>query len=181
MARSIGVIFAVLSLSAALAAPPAIAAQAGASGGTHGPLTLQVTCEGQGDAAQFHVQIANTSSQETAFVLGFTPPGSQTHVVDSSLDVFVIRPATGADEDYVYVNGKYATVTNGAPWIVSLPAGKAYDVTLPLKDFISRLNYSNLDVSVAAGARLVLDAQPAGTTATRVWTGKVETRIERCR
>ena len=169
----------VLALSIGIGASPAVAGQAPASA-TKAPLTLRATCQGQGDSAQFHVQIANTSSQDTAFVLGFTVPGSQTHVVDSSLDVFVIRPATGSDEDYVYVNGKYATVTNGAPWIVSVPAGSTYDVDLPLKDFISRLNYTNLDVSVAAGGRLVLDARPAGKTATRVWTGMVETRIDRC-
>ena len=177
-ARSLGLVLGVLGLSAGVAAPP-VAGQDKGSPAASAPLALRVTCQGVADAAQFHLQIANTSARDTSVLLGFSVPNSQVHVVDSSLDVFVIRPATGADEDYVYVNGKYANVKNGVPWVVSIPAGKAYDLDLPLKDFISRLNYSNLDVSVAPGARLVLDAEPAGKQA-GVWTGKVETRVDRC-
>lgn len=159
----------------------ASAGQAAPSTATPSPLTLHVTCAGTGDTALFRIQIANTASRDTSVVLGFTVPNTQTHVVDSAFDVFVIRPATGADEDYIYVEGKYALVKNAPPWIVSVPAGKTYDLELPLRDFISRLNYSSLDVSVAPGGRLVLDARPAGTARTGVWTGKVETSIERCR
>lgn len=176
--RALGVSCGVLGLSLGLAVSVASAGQAPRSATTSSPLALHVTCAGTGDAAVFHVQIANTASRDTAVVLGFTVPNSQTHVVDSSFDVFAIRPATGADEDYVYVNGKYALVKNAPPWIVSVPAGKTYDLELPLRDFISRLNYSNLDVSVAPGARLVLDAQPARQAG--VWTGTIETRIDGC-
>ena len=177
---ALGLFVGALALSVGAGGSVANAGQAPPSAPTVAPLALQVTCEGQGDSAVFRIQIANTASRDTAVVLGFTVPNSQTHVVDSSFDVFAIRPATGADEDYVYVNGKYALVKNAAPWIVSLPAGQTYDLELPLKDFISRLNYSNLDVSVAPGARLVLDARPADKAAARTWTGKIETRIDGC-
>jgi len=178
--RSVGMVFGVLALSIAVTAASARAGQAKPSAAAGSPLTLHVTCEGQGDSARFRVQIASASDRDTAVLLGFTVANGQVHVVDSSFDVFVIRAATGADEDYVYVNGKYALAKDGVPWIVSIPAGKTYDLELPLKDFISRLNYSSLDISVAPGGRFVLDAQPTGKPPARVWTGKVETRIDRC-
>ena len=177
-ARSLGVLLAVVTLSPGRAAAGGFAGQAAPPAGGSALLALHVTCDGQGDSARLHIQIANTAGRETAFVLGFTPASTQVNVVDS-FDVFAIRPATGADEDFVYVNPKYALAT-GAPWVVSLAAGKAYELDLPVTDFISRLNYSNLDVSVAAGARLVLDARPAGKAPARIWTGKAETRIDRC-
>jgi len=177
-ARALGTLFAVLSLAAGAAPGQAVAGQASPSAAASSPLALRVMCSGRGDTASLHVQIANTSGRDAAVVLGFTPANSQVHVVDA-LDVFVVRVATGADEDYVYVNPKYA-LASGAPWVVSIPAGKTYETDLAVKDFISRLNYTNLDVSVAAGGRLVLDARPAGKSGTRVWTGMVETRIDAC-
>jgi hypothetical protein len=176
--RSRWVAFGILILSIG-ASVPATARQTTPGAAARPPLALRATCHGVGETAQLRVQIANTANRETAVVLGFTAPRDQTHVVDS-LDVVAVRPATGADEDYVYVNGKYALVTNGAPWIVSLAAGKTYELELPLKDFISRLNYSSLDVSVAPGTRLVLNARPAGAQHTQVWTGQVDTRIDAC-
>ncbi|HVZ20590.1 MAG TPA: hypothetical protein VG871_05985 [Vicinamibacterales bacterium] len=178
-ARSTGVVFGMLALTAGPALSAATAGQARAAA-AKAPLSLQATCEGEGNAAHVRVHIANAADRETSFVLGFLPPNGQTKVVDDSIDVFVIRPATGADEDYIYVNGKYALVTNGAPWIVSLAPGKSYDLDLPMASFISRLNYTPLDVSVAPGGRLVLSARPAKSAAAKVWTGSVETRLGQC-
>jgi hypothetical protein len=110
--------------------------------------------------------------------VGFTPANSQTHVVNS-VDLLAVRIATGADEDFVYVNPKYA-LASGAPWIISLAPGASHDLELPLKDFISGLNYSNLDPGTAGGARLVFEGRAAGKSATRVWTGKIETVLDRC-
>jgi hypothetical protein len=158
------------SMLAAAQAPPAATPSS--------PLTLHVTCSGRGEAALFRVQIVNTSDRPTAFVLGFTPTNTQAHVVNS-IGVVAIRPATGAGEDFGYQHPKYALAT-GAPWIVSLAPGATHDVELPLKDFISGLNFSNLDPSVASGARLVLEARPAAKQSPPVWTGKIETPIEQC-
>lgn len=177
-ARSAGVVFGMLALTVG----PALSAAAGqaTAAAAKAPLTLQATCEGQGNDAHVRVHIANAADRETSFVLGFLPPNSQTQVVDDSIDVFVIRPATGADEDYIFVNGKYALVTNGTPWIVSLAPGTSYDLDLPMASFISRLNYTPLDVSVAPGGRLVLNARPAKSGAAKVWTGSVEARLGAC-
>jgi hypothetical protein len=174
----VGVVFGMVALMLGVALPAA-AGQAGAAA-AKAPLTLQATCEGQGNDAHVRVHIANAADRETSFVLGFLPPNSQTQVVDDAIHVFVIRPATGADEDYIYVNGKYALVTNGTPWIVSLAPGKAYDLDLPMASFISRLNYSPLDVSVAPGGRLVLNARSPKSSSAKVWAGSVETRLGQC-
>jgi hypothetical protein len=125
------------------------------------------------------VEIANRSDRAAAVVLGFTAAKGQTHVVNS-IGVVATRPATGADEDYVYVNPKYA-LADGAPWIVSIAPGATQDLELPLKDFISSLNYSILEPGVVGGSRLVLQAKPAGKQSSPVWTGKIETPLDRCR
>lgn len=162
------------------AAMPAVAAaQAAPAGAARAPLVLHGTCEGQGQAAVMRVQIVNTANRPTALILGFTAPDGQTHVVNS-IGVVAIRLATGADEDYVYVNPKYA-LAEGAPWIVSLAPGATHDLELPLHDFISSLNYTPLDPSVAGGTRLVLEPRPVARQMTPVWTGRIETMLDRCR
>jgi hypothetical protein len=157
-----------------------IAAAAGqttaTSGGAKAPLTVRASCDTP--TQMMHVQIANTSDRPTAILVGFTAATGQTHVVNS-VDVLAIRPATGADEDYVYVNPKFA-LANGAPWIVSLAPGATHDADLPLKDFISSLNYSPLDPSIAGGARVVFEGRPAAKQSTPVWTGKVQTVLAPC-
>jgi len=97
--------------------------------------------------------------------------------------VVAIRLATGAEEEYVYVNGKHAREYDKpkSPWVVSLAPGATHDLDLPLKEFISTLNFSSLDPGVAGGTRLVLEGRVASATTTRVWTGKVDTRVEACR
>jgi hypothetical protein len=143
------------------------------------PITLRVTCTGvEQPTSKLQVHVTNSSSREIAVRLGFTP-AAQTHVVDA-VNIIAIRPATGADEDFLYVNPKYAAFSGTRePWVVPLAAGASYDVELPVKDFISRMNYSPLDPAVAGGARLVLDARAAATQP-RAWTGKVETVVEPC-
>jgi hypothetical protein len=144
------------------------------------PIALRVTCEGvEQPTSKLQVHVMNSSSRETAIRLGFTP-GAQTHVVDA-INIIAIRPATGADEDFLYVNPKYAAFTGTrAPWIVPLAAGASYDVELPVKDFISRMNYVPLDPAVAGGARLVLDARAAAKQPGRAWIGTVDAVIEPC-
>lgn len=158
------------------AIPATAAAQTAAAGSASAPLTLRATCDTQ--TQMIHVQIANKSDRPTAMVLGFTAANGQTQVVNS-VDVLAVRIATGADEDYVYVNPKFALAT-GAPWIVTLAPGATHDLDLPLKDFISSLNYSPLDPSVAGGARVVFEGRAAGKPPKSVWIGKVETVIARC-
>jgi hypothetical protein len=43
------------------------------------------------------------------------------------------------------------------------------------------LNDSTLDPSVASGARLVFEARPAAKQPKPVWTGKIQTVLDRCR
>jgi hypothetical protein len=157
--------------------PSMVGAQKTPAGSVKAPLTLRATCDAQ--TQMMRVQIANTSDRATAFVVGFLAPKTQAQVVNA-IDVFAIRIATGADEDYVYVSPKYA-LADGPPWIVSLAPGASQDLELPLKDFISRLNYSALDPSVAGGARLVFEGRAAAKQVKPVWTGKIETPIDRCR
>ena len=144
------------------------------------PIGLRVICTGvEQPTSKLQVHVTNSSGREIAIRLGFTPV-AQTHVVDA-VNIIAIRPATGADEDFLYVNPKYAAFTGTRePWIVPLAAGASYDVELPVKDFISRMNYTTLDPAVAGGARLVLDARAVAKQPGRVWTGKVETMIEPC-
>jgi hypothetical protein len=152
--------------------------QTPSAGAAKSPLTLQATCSGLGDAATMRVQIANASDRPTAVVLGFTAPDGRTQVVNA-IGVSVIRIATGATEEYVYVNPKFA-LAQGPPWVVSLRPGATHAVELPLRDFISTMSYANLDVSVAAGGRLFLDAQPAPKATTPVWTGRIDTAVGGC-
>ena len=142
------------------------------------PLTLKATCEGSGPAPVLRVQIANTSGKPTSVVLGLTADKGQAHVVNSLL-VIAIRPATGADEAYVYVNPKYA-LAEGPPWIVDLAPGATHALELPVHDFISSNTFANLDAATAGGTRVVLEGRPAGKGTKPVWTGKVETKIDAC-
>ena len=132
--------------------------------------------------ASLRVQFANQGGNEIAFLLGFTPAANAgTHVVNAA-SVVAIRPATGADEDFLYVNPKYAAFTGRSdPWVVPLASGATYDLELPLRDFISRLNYNPLEPAVAGGARLVIEARPMAKQPPRLWVGKVQAAIEPCR
>jgi hypothetical protein len=164
------------------AMPSAAAAQAKPAATPNAPLTVSATCDAQGQTPLLRVQVANKSDRPTAVVLGFNADNGKTHVV-SSTSVFAIRPATGAEEEYFYVSGKYAREYRAAnpAWIVSLAPGATHDLELPLTEFISTLNYSMLDPAVVAGTRFVIMAPPAPKAATPVWTGKLEAMIGTCR
>ena len=148
--------------------PPAKSASA--------PLTLRATCAAQ--PAMLHVQIANTSDQARAVVVGFNAANGQTHVVNS-IELIGIRPATGANEQYVYVNPKYA-LAKGPQWIVSLAPGATHDIHLPVSDLTSSLTIFTLDPAAVGGTRLVFEGRPSATKATPVWTGTIETVLEPC-
>ena len=174
--RSLRPVFPILIavLGGAVTVSAAAAQTSGAANAT-APLALRATCS---TATQsIHVQIANTSNRPTAVVVGF-PPANGPQVVNS-VDEVAVRIATGADEDYVYVNPKFA-LASGAPWIVSLAPGATHDLELPLKDFISSLNYSPLDTGTAGGTRVVFEGRPAPKQSTPVWTGKVQTVLPPC-
>ena len=143
------------------------------------PLALQVTCDASGHAPVLYVKLVNRSERATSVVVGFTAADGKTRVVDS-LDVIAIRPATGADEVYVYVNPKYALV-KGTPWIVTIAPGATHDLEVLLRDFISTMTYTGLDPTVAVGTRVIFEASAVAKTSTPVWTGRVETKIESCR
>jgi hypothetical protein len=160
-----------------LAAIPAAAAAQGASAKS-APLTLRATCDAGRQPAMLHVQIANTSDQPRAVVLGFNAANGQTHVVDS-IELIGIRPATGANEQYVYVNPKYA-LAKGPQWIVSLAPGATHAIDLPVSDFTSSLTFFTLDPAAVGGTRLIFEGRPSTTKSTPVWTGMIETVLEPC-
>ena len=159
-------------------ATSSVAGQAPVAAKTGQP-TLQIVCS-TSPAPVFKVSVANPGDREIALMLGFTPGSPQPQVVNS-LTVAVIRIATGATEEYVYVNPKYATYSGKTdPWIVPLKAGATYEVEVPLRDFISSMNYNALEPGTAVGGRLVFDARAVPKEPGRVWTGKIETSIESC-
>jgi hypothetical protein len=143
------------------------------------PLTLRATCDAQSDVPTLRVQIVNMSSGPASVVVGFTAADGKTHVVNS-VDVIAIRLATGASEDYLYVNPKYA-LAKGAPWIVLLAPGATHDMALPLVDFISTLNYNTLSPLVAGGTRVTFTARAATKSSPAVWTGTIETMLDACK
>jgi len=164
----------------AAALPSVLGAQAPSAGGATAPLTVKATCDAPTEV--MHLQIANQSNRPTSVVLGFNAAVGGTHVVNS-VTVIAIRPATGAEEEYVYVNGKHAREYDKPKslWVVSLAPGATHELDLPLKEFISTLNFSSLDPAVAGGTRLVVEGRAASTKTTPVWIGKVDTRVDACR
>jgi len=171
--RVIPLIVAISAASASL-----IASQAPAAAKTAGQPTMSVLCS-TSPAPVLKVTVTNPSDRDIGLQFGFTPGSPQPQVVNA-MTVAVIRIATGATEEYVYVNPKYATYSGRKdPWIVPLKAGATFDIELPLRDFISSMNYNSLEPGTAIGGRLILDARatkPAGA----VWTGKIETPIDAC-
>jgi len=159
--------------------PAAAWAQSAPAKSASAPLTLRATCDAQRQPAMLHVQIANTSDQPRAVIVGFNAANGQTHVVDS-IEIIGIRPATGANEQYVYVNPKYA-LAKGPQWIVSLAPGATHDIDLPVSDFTSSLTFFTLDPAAVGGTRLVFEGRPSATKATAVWTGTIETVLEPCK
>ena len=158
-----------------------MSAKAGAqatAAGASAPLTLQATCDVSGQMPVLRVRLVNKSDRATSVVVGFQAADGKTRVVDS-LDVIAIRPATGADEVYAYVNPKYA-LTKGAPWIVSIAPGATHDLEVPLRDFVSTMTYNGLDPIVAGGTRLIFEGRAVAKAAPPVWSGKVETKLEPC-
>ena len=156
----------------------AISAQAPAAAKAGQP-TLRVVCS-TSPTPVFKATLANPGDRDVALMLGFTPGSPQPQVLNT-LTVAVIRIATGATEEYVYVNPKYATYSGKTdPWIVPLKAGATYDIEVPLRDFISSMNYNALEPGTAVGGRLILDAREVPTQPGRVWTGKIETTIDSC-
>jgi hypothetical protein len=174
----VNVALAILLTVAGAAIQPVVAGQAAPTGSPAPPLTVRGDCDAKGETPLIRVQIANKSDRPTAVVLGFNP-NPQTHVVNS-IHVIAIRPATGASDDYLYVNPKFA-LAKGTPWIVSLAPGATHDLELPLRDFISTFTYNPLDPSIVSGTRLVVDSRAASKSSTPVWTGKIETVLDVCR
>jgi hypothetical protein len=155
-----------------------IASQSGTSAGSTPPLVLRAMCEGGGQTATLRVRVENRSDRDTAVLLGKLVGTDQTRVIDS-LVVMTIRPATGADEDFAFVNPQHAMLKGRtAPWIVPIRAGDAYEVEAPVRFFLSRLTYTLLDPQAIAGTRLMLDARP--TASAKVWTGRIETVLDSC-
>jgi hypothetical protein len=145
-----------------------------------GQPALSVTCSIEGKAGTFHVSVTNPGDRDIAILMGFTPGAPQPQVVNA-VSVAVIRIATGATEDYLYVNPKYAIYAGRKdPWIVPLKAGGSYQFDLPLKDFISSMNYNSLEPVTAMGGRLVLEGRVAPNSSASLWTGKIDTTIEAC-
>jgi hypothetical protein len=146
-----------------------------------GQPTVSVTCSIQGPAPALRVTLTNPGDRDVSILLGYTPGAPQPQVVNAVV-VQVIRPATGATEEYVYVHPKYAVYAGRMdPWIVPLKPGAKFDVELPLKDFISSMNYNTLEPPVASGGQLVVDARPVAKQPGRVWTGKIEAAVDACR
>jgi len=160
-------------------AMPVIAGAQAPAAAASAPLTLQATCDATGQPAVLRLTLVNKSDRATAVAVGFTAADGKTRVVNS-LDVIAIRLATGADEVYAYVNPKYA-LAKGTPWIVSLAPGATHDLEVLLRDFVSTMTYNVLDPAVAGGTRVIFESRAAGKSATPVWSGKVETKIESCR
>jgi len=172
---------AALFTAISVAGVSAIASQAPApSSAKPGQPTMQILCTAKGADSSLRVTLTNPGNRDVAILLGYTPAAPQPQVVNA-LTVAVIRIATGATEEYVYVNPKYASYSGRKdPWIVPLKAGAAYDVVLPLKDFISSMNYNALTDGIAVGGRLVLDARAVAKEPGSVWTGKIEAPIDAC-
>jgi len=144
-----------------------------------GQPTLTVRCN-TSPAPVLNMTVTNPGTQDVSLLLGFTP-GTPQPQVPNALTVAVIRIATGATEEYVYVNPKYATYAGKTdPWIVAIKAGGTFDLQVPLRDFISSMNYNTLEPGTAVGGRLILDARAVSKQPGRVWTGKIETMIEAC-
>lgn len=141
------------------------------------PLTLQATCDVSGQAPVLRVQLVNKSDKALSVVVGFNAD-SKTRIVNS-FDVIAIRPATGADELYAYVNPKYATA-KGTPWVVPLAPGATHTLEVLLRDFISTMTYNGLEPVVANGTRLIFEAKALPRGSAAVWSGRVETRIQDC-
>lgn len=172
-----------VAMSAAASSVSAGQAAAGAAGAA--PLTLSAACEGQGPAATLRVRITNPGDRDTAIVLGRLVGAERTQVIDS-LFVMATRLATGAAEDFAFVNPKHVMLTGRSePWIVTVPAGGVYDLDAPVGFFVSRLNYSFLEPLGLPGTRLLLDARPlqhaSPPRGVAVWSGQVETPIQPCR
>ena len=142
------------------------------------PLALQVTCDATGQIPVLYAKLVNRSERATSVVVGITLADGKTRVVDS-LDVIAIRPATGADEVYVYVNPKYATA-KGTPWVITIAPGATHDLEVLLRDFMSTMTYNLLDPTVAVGTRVIFEGRPIAKAATPVWTGRIETKIGSC-
>jgi hypothetical protein len=172
ISRVVPLIVAVAAATSVLAAQTPAAPKAGQP-------TLRVLCS-TSPAPVFKLTVMNPGDRDIALLLGFTPGSPQPQVLNA-LTVAVIRIATGATEEYVYVNPKYATYAGKRdPWIVPLEAGASYDLEVPLRDFISSMNYNSLEPGTAVGGRLVLDARAVAKEPGRVWTGTIETAIEAC-
>ena len=170
----------ILVLVAGAVLPASLGAQAAATAAAvSAPLTLQVTCDATGQTPVLKVTLVNRSDRAMSIAVGFTAADGKTRVVNS-LDVIAIRPATGADEVYAYVNPKYA-LAKGTPWIVSLAPGATQDLEVLLRDFISTMTYNGLDPTVAGGTRVIFEARAIAKASPPVWTGRVETKIESCR
>jgi hypothetical protein len=124
------------------------------------------------------VQLTNASDRPTSIVIGLLAAKGKAQVV-TSISVMATRPATGADEEYLYVDPKFP-FAEGAPWIVSLAAGASHDLELPLKDFISGMTFLTLDPSVAGGSRLVFLARPSGSPSPAVWSDRIQITLPPC-
>jgi hypothetical protein len=161
------------------AASTSIAAQTAAAPAP-APLTVTASCVVQAGAATLRIAVRNSSDRAVSFVPGFIAGTEKSRVVNSIM-VFAIRPATGASEDFLYVSPKYALASGKLdPWVVPLAAGATFDLDLPVKDFISGMNYQPMEPAAAGGARLALEGKPVTSPGATGWTGTIEAPISVC-
>lgn len=175
-----GTAFVRLAVMAAIAAIGVGAAAAQTPAAKAGQPSLRAVCSLAGPTPTVRVTIANPGTADLSILLGYTPGTPQPQVATAFL-VSAIRAATGASEEYPYIHPKYALYAGKMdPWIVVLKPGASTSVDLALKDFISGLNYSSLEPTVAAGARLVLEGKALAKQPGKLWTGRVDSAFENC-
>lgn len=135
------------------------------------PVTLWIRCE---DARRIVFTIRNIGTEDTAVIFGSALANGARYLIDG-LTLQVKRP-DGVTQRYSYQPRDYPGVLGGRvdDWIVPLPAGAAYSVTVDVADFAvgfaSRLETLPQPAQIA----LRLDVRKpklSDLSNVKVWTG----------
>jgi len=134
------------------------------------------------DAPALRATLRNTGDDDTAVVAGMTLANGKVYLA-TNFRVHVSRGQGQENEEFRFVNPRYAAIAGRVdPWVVPLPRGSSYTLTLPASHFMSKTSFKPLDVTNAGlEMRMVFDSTPiaersgdlAGLRLLKVWTGRI--------
>lgn len=144
-------------------------------------LELKVQCQASGDYSTLRISLLNGGQADTALVIG-TSVGNGRRYVASSVVIEVKRSSDGPVEEYRVGGGLPRIAGRIDPWIVPLPVGSEFLLSLPTASLLSKqsasLNLMSAEIMIRAAivrhSNDRSDGEVAGPGLVKVFVGGLQ-------